>query len=82
MKTNLKTQEELFNKIIKQKSKIQNLAGYVQNDFNRMLEDGTATKEDIKNDIKNVEQDFDDFIKTIEELKQETIETLQFYSKQ
>lgn len=34
-------QEKLFNDIIEMKHRIQNLASYVQNDFDRMLADGT-----------------------------------------
>lgn len=39
-------QEKTFNAIMNMKHRMQGLAGYVQNDFERMLENGTTTKKE------------------------------------
>ena len=42
-----KYQEETFNEIVAMKYRMQMLAGFVQNDFERMLQDGMVTKEEM-----------------------------------
>jgi len=42
----MKTREELFYDIILLGQKVDNLKGWVQNDFDRMITDSVITKED------------------------------------
>ena len=65
----MKTQEELFYDIINLAQNVDNLKGYVQNDFNRMLADGTVTKEDLKDSLEDILDDFDDKIDKLNVLK-------------
>ena len=65
----MKTQEELFYDIILLAQNVDNLKGYVQNDFNRMIADGTVTKEDLKDSLEDILDDFDDKIDELNVLK-------------
>ena len=65
----MKTQEELFYDIILLSQKVENLKGYVQNDFDRMLADSTVTKEDLKDSLEDILDDFDDKIDELNALK-------------
>lgn len=65
----MRTQEELFNDIKSLALEVDNLKGWVQNDFDRMLADGTATKEDLQNMLEDILNSFDDKIDQLELLK-------------
>ena len=65
----MKTQGELFYDIKKLALKVDNLKGYVQNDFNQMLADGTVTKEDLQDSLDDILDDFDDKIDELNVLK-------------
>jgi hypothetical protein len=72
-------QAQLFEDIIKVKHDIQNLAGYVQNDFDTMIKDGSVTKEEIKLGIKDVNDDFNRILMNLQILQsrcEELIESL------
>ena len=73
-KTNMKTQEELFNDIILLAQKVDNLKGYVQNDFYRMIADGTVTKEDILDSIDDIEINFVEVISELTCMKSNVLE--------
>ena len=68
-KTKMKTQEELFYDIILLAQNVDNLKGWVQNDFNRMIADGTVTKEDLQDSLEDILDDFDDKIDKLNVLK-------------
>ena len=51
-------QQKLFHEIVNMKHKMQGLAGFVQNDFDRMLADGTTTKDGIKEGIEDMDKSF------------------------
>ena len=65
----MKTQEQLFNDIKNLALKVDNLKGYVQNGFDRMITDGTVTKEDLKDSLDDILDDFDDKIDELNGLK-------------
>ena len=65
----MKTQEEIFYDIINLALKVDNLKGYVQNGFDRMIADGTVTKEDLKDSLDDILDDFDDKIDKLNVLK-------------
>jgi len=70
----MKTQEELFYDIILLAQNVDNLKGYVQNDFYRMIADGTVTKEDILNSIDDIEINFVEVISKLTCMKSNVIE--------
>ncbi len=63
-------QQKLFHEIVGMKHKIQGLAGFVQNDFERMLEDGTITKDGIKEAIEDMDKSFDKVINEMNILRE------------
>ena len=65
----MKTQEQLFNDIKNLALKVDDLKGWVQNDFNRMIADGTVTKEDLKDSLEDILDDFDGKIDELNVLK-------------
>ena len=65
----MKTQEELFYDIILLAQNVDNLKGWVQNDFDRMIADGTVTKEDLQNRLPQILIDFDRNIEKLSTLK-------------
>jgi len=65
----MKTQRELFDDIKKLALKVDTLKGYVQNDFDQMIADGTVTKEDLKDSLDDILDDFDDKIDELNMLK-------------
>lgn len=73
------TQEELFNEIVGIKYRIQGLASFVQNDFDRMLEDGTVTVGSIKTDISYMEDQFDDVIAHLTVLRKQCKDIMSSY---
>jgi len=70
----MKTQEELFYDIILLAQNVDNLKGYVQNDFYRMIADGTVTKEDILDSIDDIEINFVEVISKLTCMKSNVIE--------
>ena len=67
----MKTPEELFYDIKNLALKVDNLKGWVQNDFDRMIADGIVTKEDLRNDLDDVLSNFDERIEELNVLKLE-----------
>jgi len=70
----MKTQEELFYDIILLAQNVDNLKGYVQNDFYRMIADGTVTKEDILDSINDIEINFVEVISELTCIKSNVLE--------
>lgn len=56
----MKTQDELFEDIKTLARKVDNLKGWVQNDFHRMAADGHLTKKDLLDSIEDMLDDFDE----------------------
>lgn len=54
----MRTQEEIFNDIKRLALKVDNLKGFVQNDIQRMLDDGTITQEELKRAVAQCDEDF------------------------
>ena len=65
----MKTPEELFDDIKNLALKVDNLKGWVQNDFDRMIADGKVTKEDLRNRLPQILHDFDGTIDELNVLK-------------
>jgi ribosome recycling factor len=63
-------QQKLFHEIVDMKHRMQGLAGFVQNDFDRMLNDGTTTKDDIKEAIEDMDKSFDKVINEMNTLRE------------
>lgn len=63
-------QQKLFREIVGMKHRMQGLAGFVQNDFDRMLEDGTTSKDGIKEAIEDMDKSFDKVIKELNKLRE------------
>lgn len=61
----MKTQEELFDHIKRLAYRVDDLKGSVQNDFNRMLDDGTVTKEYLKISREETFKYFEDIIEEL-----------------
>lgn len=62
----MRTQEEIFNDIKRLALKVDNLKGFVQNDIQRMLDDGTITQEEL---LRVEEQLCDDFTEVMQDLR-------------
>lgn len=74
--------EKLFNQINKLSTRVSQLSHIVQNDFDRMLEDGYITKEELVGSIPEVELDFNNVIfelQELEQIKNKTINILKSY---
>jgi predicted transcriptional regulator len=78
---NERYQMRVFDEIINTKHDIQSIAGFVQNSFERMLEDGSVTKEEIKSTIPEMDKRFDDVIENLKKLKETTKSILNHYGK-
>ena len=65
----MQTQEELFYDIILLGQRVDSLKGWVQNNFDRMIADGTLTKEDLQNRLPQILIDFDRDIEKLSTLK-------------
>jgi len=63
-------QQKLFHKIVGMKHRMQGLARFVQNDFDRMLEDGTTTKDGIKEAIEDMDKSFDKVVNELNTLRE------------
>lgn len=74
-------QEKLFHEINNMKNNILNLAGLVQNDFNRLLDDGTITKEEIKNGIHDMDNSFNETINELNSLREKCRTLMSHYSE-
>jgi len=70
----MKTQRELFDDIKNLARKVDNLKGWVQNDFDLMIADGTVTKEDILDSIDDIEIDFVEVISELTCMKSNVLE--------
>ena len=74
-------QKQLFNEWESACNNLEMLKSYVQNDFDRMLQDGYVTKEDIKKSIPEFNELYLEAITKISELKTETEKLLNKYAK-
>lgn len=72
-------QKKLFNEIKAMQYRIQGLAAYVQNDFERMLEDGTTNKETINAEIVEMDEQYDEFITELNKLRKQARDIMTFY---
>ena len=63
-------QQELFHEIVSMKHRMQGLAGFVQNDFDKILSDGTTTKDGIKEAIEDMDKSFDNVVNEINTLRE------------
>lgn len=79
--THSNNQQELFYKIVGLKNKIQVLAGFVQNDFNMMLQDGTVTEDNIKENIVDMDKRFNKVINELNTLHEECRLTMSKYTQ-
>jgi len=77
----IENQKEVFNDIKNLKYRLQGLAGYIQNDFDRMLDDNTINKEKIRYDLLEMNLQYDKFIKDINLLRIKADKILQHHSK-
>lgn len=73
-------QEKIFNSIKNMKYPIALLANYVQNDFGRMLEDGTITKKEINLMIYDMDKNFDKVIAKLNELRKQASDIMKYHS--
>lgn len=65
----MENQENLFNEILAAKFGVQSLASFVQNDFSRMLEDGTVDEQDLSDTLLELDDVYDKFITRINDLR-------------
>ena len=72
-------QEKTFNAIKNMKYRMQGLAGYIQNDFERMLEDGTTTKETINAEIEEMDKQYDKVIAELNELRGQARDIMKYH---
>ena len=72
-------QEKLFNEIKAMQYRVQGLAAYVQNDFERMLEDGTTNKETINAEIVEMDEQYDKFIAELNKLRKKARNLMTFH---
>ena len=72
-------QEKLFNEIKVMQYRIHGLATYVQNDFEKMLEDGTTNKETINAEIVEMDEEYDKFITELNELRKQAHDIMKYY---
>ena len=72
-------QKELFDDIILMKYRIQNLASFVQNDFNRMIEDGTVDEDYIKEMLPELHETYDKVIEDLNKLRDRSEDILTKY---
>ena len=72
-------QEKTFNAIKNMMYKMQGLAGYIQNDFERMLEDGTTTKETINGEIAEMDKQYDKVIAELNKLREQARDIMKYH---
>ena len=72
-------QKQLFENIIKLKYKLQSLGSFVQNDFSRMLDDGTATKEAMIESILDLNGAYDIVIDDLNKYRKQSEEIITHY---
>lgn len=75
-------QDKIFNAIKNMKHQMQGLAGYMQNDFERMLEDGTTTKETINAEIVEMDKQYDKVIAKLNELREQARDIMKYHGAQ
>lgn len=73
-------QKDIFNEIVAMKHRMQMLAGFVQNDFERMLQDGTVTKEEIAVSVLDVEREFEKTKEMLDSLQEKVISIIRYYA--
>jgi hypothetical protein len=77
---NRERQEELFHEIVAMQYSMQGLAGFVQNDFERMLADGTTTQEGITEAIADMDESFDRVVVKLNTLREKCREVMTHYA--
>ena len=78
-KINLEYQKKTFDNIKNMKHQIQGLAGYIQNDFESILEDKITTKNEILLAILDMDKSFDTVIIELNKLRNETRDIMNYY---
>ena len=71
--------EKTFNAIKGMKHQMQGLAGYVQNDFERMIEDGTTTKKEVNLAIYDMDESFDKVITELNKLREQVRDIMKYH---
>jgi division protein CdvB (Snf7/Vps24/ESCRT-III family) len=61
------------------KHQMQGLAGYVQNDFERMIEDGTTTKKEVNLAIYDMDESFDKVITELNKLREQVRDIMKYH---
>lgn len=74
-------QEVVFNKLIAFKYRLQSLAGFVQNDYARMLADGHVTKGQILENSQDAHWDFERAIHDLQVLQSSVQSVLGHYGE-
>ena len=72
-------QEKLFNEVKAMQYRIHGLAAYIQNDFERMLEDGATNKETINAEIVEMDEQYDKFIGELNKLRKQALDLMTFH---
>lgn len=72
-------QEKTFNAIMNMRHRMQSLACYLQNDFERMLEDGTTTKKEINSAIHDMDESFDRVITELNILREKSRDVMKYH---
>ena len=72
-------QKKLYYDICNLKYKLYNLAGYIQDDFQKQLDDGTLVKEDIVDMLDDMKIEYNRFTKELNELKVSAISIMNKY---
>lgn len=70
------TQEALFERIKVISQRVYLLNGFVQNDFTRMLDDGTITKEELIASLRDVDDSFDKVIDQLHRAKEDVLNVI------
>jgi hypothetical protein len=74
-------QFDLYDEWSAECEKLKRLNSIIQNDLNRLLQDGYCTKEDISNSIQEFEKLFKDRVEKLNELKVQICKLLEEKSK-
>lgn len=72
-------QQKLFYEIVDMKHRMQGLARFVQNDFDRMMKDGATTKDVITESIKEMNKSFDEVINELNVLREKCIAIMSYH---
>lgn len=74
-------QEQLFNDLRNLDLHTDNLCNLFQNSFEKLVEDGSVTRDHIKESFDNTMKSFDNFIDAIKELKKRAAKVIEYHSE-